>query len=67
MKTDYINKYAQHFKLHKSGNKFLNQKFEHVLSLIDDQIYYRISENEWKSCKSGDLIVSVINDIPLHE
>ena len=66
MEKQYLDKYVSHFNLHKSGNKFLNEHYEHVLSIIDGKVFYRININEWKTCKSGDLIVSVINNIPLH-
>jgi len=66
MQTDYINKYISHFKLQRSGNKFLNERYEHVLSVIEGKVFYRNDMNEWKTCKTGDLIVSVINNVPLH-
>ncbi len=66
MQETYVKNYIKHFKLQRSGNKFLNDKYEHVLSIIDGKVYYRIAIDEWKSCKTGDLLVSVINNIPLH-
>ena len=66
MGKQYMDKYAKHFKLHKSGNKFLNHKYEHVISVIDGKVFYKLSEGNWKTCKEGDLIVSIINNIPLH-
>ena len=66
MQESYIKNYIKHFKLQKSGNKFFNDKYEHVLSIIDGKVYYRITMDEWKTCKTGDLLVSVINNIPLH-
>ena len=66
MQETYVKNYTKHFKLQKSGNKFLNDNYEHVLSILDGKVYYRTSINEWKSCKTGDLVVSVINNIPLH-
>ena len=66
MEEQYTNKYIEHFKLRKSGNKYLNHQYEHVMSIIGDKVFYRTSINEWKTCKTGDLIVSIINNIPLH-
>lgn len=66
MKEIYVKNYIQHFKLHQSGNKFLNSRYEHVLSIVEGTVYYRANINEWKSCKTGDLLVSIINNIPLH-
>ena len=66
MQETYVKNYIKHFKLHKSGSKFLNDKYEHVLSIVEGKVHYRSGINEWKSCKTGDLLVSVINNIPLH-
>ena len=66
MEKQYLNKYVTYFKLHKSGNKFLNHRYEHVLSIVEDKVYYKLSEGNWKACKEGDLLVSVVNNIPLH-
>ena len=66
MQESYVKNYIEHFKLQKSGNKFLNNKYEHVLSIIDGKVYYKTGIDEWKTCKTGDLLVSVINNIPLH-
>ena len=37
-----------------------------VPPVIEESIYYRVAKNEWKACKQGDLLVSIINNIPLH-
>ena len=66
MQKTYIKQYVKHFDLCRSGNKFYNKSAEHVLSVIEESIYYRVTKNEWKSCKQGDLLVSIINNIPLH-
>ena len=66
MKNEYVKKYVTHFQLHKSGNKFLNSRYEHVLSITNNQIFYKLSKNNWKACKEGDLLISIINNIPLH-
>ena len=66
MEKQYIDKYVEYFKLHRSGNKFLNANYEHVLSVVKDELHYKSSEGNWKTCKPGDLLVSIINNIPLH-
>ncbi len=66
MQEEYVSKYVKHFNLHRSGNKFLNERYEHVLSIVDGKVFYRTDNENWESCKTGDLVVSVINNIPLH-
>jgi hypothetical protein len=66
MEKQYIDKYAEQFKLKKSGNKFLNSRYEHVLSIVGSKVFYKLNENNWKTCKESDLLVSIINNIPLH-
>ena len=66
MQQTYIKEYINHFGLYRSGNKYFDKNAYHVLSVVNEDIYYRISHNEWKTCKQGDLLVSIINNIPLH-
>ena len=66
MQKSYVDNYASHFNLKKSGSIFLNERYEHVMSIINDKVYYRVNESEWKTCSAGDLLVSLINNIPLH-
>ena len=66
MQKTYIKQYVRHFDLYQSGNKYYNKDAYHVLSIIDESVYYRTGHSKWKTCKQGDLLVSIINNIPLH-
>jgi hypothetical protein len=66
MQKTYIKQYVRHFDLYQSGNKFYDKNAYHVLSVVNENIHYRVGHSEWKICNQGDLIVSIINNIPLH-
>jgi|ETN01SMinimDraft_1059929.scaffolds.fasta_scaffold69925_3 hypothetical protein len=66
MQKSYIENYANYYNLKKSGTIYLNEKYEHVMSVIDGKIFYKLTETKWNICKSGDLLISIINNIPLH-
>jgi hypothetical protein len=66
MQKNYIEDYARHFNLKKSGDTFLNNHYEHVITVIGNEVHCRVSDTEWQTYKSGDLVVSIINNIPLH-
>ena len=66
MQKSYIENYANYYNLKKSGTIYLNEKYEHVMSVIDGKIFYKLTETKWNTCKSGDLLISIINNIPLH-
>jgi hypothetical protein len=67
MKKNYFRKYVTHFKLIKTGdNTFSNTGGVDVLRVVDDKILVRESHGVWKPVRTGSLVLSVINNIPLH-
>ena len=65
MQKTYLKQYVNYFKLARNGCKYYNMRGMHVLSIIEGIIHVK-NNHEWKKCKEGDLIVSIINNIPLH-
>ena len=66
MQKSYVKQYAEHFKLYRRENSYYNERGDLVLSILNEQIFCRQNNVDWKPCKQGDLIVSIINNIPLH-
>lgn len=68
MMNNYVKKYTDQFNLYKSeDNLYCDLQGRYVLSVTNNKIYYLSSSNVWQECKPGDLIVSIINNIPIHE
>ena len=67
MKRNYFRKYVTHFKLIKtSDDTFSDTCGVDVLRIVDDKILVRESFGVWRSVREGSLVLSVINNIPLH-
>ena len=66
MQKTYLNDYAQKFNLIKTGNAFINKQGDLVMSIVENVIYYRVTDVDWKKCSEGDLVVAIINNIPIH-
>ena len=65
---NYIKKYANCFNLYYGENTCYNKQGEKVLFLNEDKtVSYRMDPLKWSKCKQGDLLVSIINNIPIHE
>jgi hypothetical protein len=65
MQKNYIDEYAKQFKLFKTGNKLYTFEGKHVISIVDKYVKYKVLD-EWKSCRQGEIVVSIINNIPIH-
>ena len=62
-----IRHYIRYFKLIKtSHNEFSNTSGISILKIKGKDILIKSSLNKWEKYKHGDLIVSIINNIPLH-
>jgi hypothetical protein len=67
MKKNYFRKYVTHFKLIKtSDDTFSDVGGVDVLRVENNKIFIRASFGVWKSVQEGALVLSVINNIPLH-
>jgi len=67
MKKNYFRKYVTHFKLIKTGDDtFSDTGGVDVLRITDNKILIRESFGVWKRVREGSLVLSIINNIPLH-
>mgnify|MGYP001293534542 CR=1 FL=1 len=65
MQKTYLRQYVNYFKLAQDGCKYYDMTGRHVLSIVEGIIHVK-NKNNWSQCKEGDLIVSIVNNIPLH-
>ena len=64
---NYIREYAKYFDLLYGDFVCYNKYGDKVLYLNHDKtVSYRESKEKWLLCKQGDLLVSIINNIPIH-
>jgi hypothetical protein len=61
-----IKLYVSNFNLIKTGNDYSDVSGKCVFRIKDEYVELKTSRNRWKRYKHGDLVVSVINNIPLH-
>lgn len=63
-----IRKYVTHFKLIKTGEEtYSTVGGRDVLRICDNKIQIRDTAGNWKLTRQGDLILSIIDNIPLHD
>lgn len=67
MQKSYIRKYADRFNLYTDGYSCWNIRGDKVLELQGNKIFYRENYDTWKWGKEGDLLICIINNIPLCE
>lgn len=61
-----IKLYVSKFNLTKIGNSYSDVSGKCVFRIKDEYVELKTAHNRWKRYKHGDLVVSVINNIPLH-
>tara|TARA_A100001515_G_scaffold107311_1_gene88118 strand:- start:236 stop:439 length:204 start_codon:yes stop_codon:yes gene_type:complete len=66
MKCDYIEAYAKRFKLQVFNGVCYEKAHPVVMKASNKYILYKNAKNKWSAAKQSDLLISVINDIPLH-
>lgn len=63
--SKYLRRYAEEFSLYTDGSSCWNKRGEKIIQILNDKIQYKNSRSQWVSCKEGDLLVCIINGIPL--
>ena len=66
MQQSYIKQYVNHFNLVREGQKYYDLHGYHVLSIVNGGIQVK-TNNSWSLIKEGDLLISIINNIPIHD
>lgn len=62
-----IRKYVTHFKLVKTGeDTYSNVGGKDVLKVENNAIQIRGTDGIWRVTRQGDLIMSIIDNVPLH-
>jgi hypothetical protein len=62
-----VRKYAAYFKLVKTGEESYSDTWgKNVLRIANNKVQIRDEKGDWKVAKYGDLILSIIYNIPLH-
>ena len=69
MLPGYLKNYARHFNLSFKENRCYDQLGRLVLAETKDKKYVKYIDinGNWQLCKQGDLVVSIINNLQLHE
>lgn len=65
MKNNYLRQYAKHFNYYTDGISCWDNQGAKTVELINDRIHYKTGSNKWSWGKQGDLLVCIINGIPL--
>ena len=62
-----IRKYVSQFKLVKSGEDiYSNVSGKDVLRVKNNSIQIKVADGTWRVTRQGDLIISIIDNVPLH-